>query len=317
MPLDPHVRAFLAEHGARLAFPAGARTDRGRGDRFLAEVRPLLNPPAVAPAEPVEQVHDESTHCAGRVRVYRGSSEPGQAVITYLHGGGWVSGGLEMNDPLCRRLAALTGCVVVSVDYRLAPEHPYPAALGDTLNAILWTRQNAERLGGDPARVAIAGTSAGANIAAGACLLSRDIGLEPLQLQLLVYPVLDLPSDTPSYVRNGSGYLLEREQMEWYWDQYLPHRERQVPVYAAPGRAADLSGLPPAIVVSAEYDPLRDEAEAYATRLEAAGVATVSLRCAGMIHGFLSFLGLIPAADDAVRTIGDATAAMLRTTMSV
>ncbi|MDT4949006.1 MAG: acetyl esterase [Pseudonocardiales bacterium] len=306
MPLDQHVRRFLGENGARLGFPAGARDDPHRAAQYLARVRPTLNTPPAAEPEPVTDVHDETVHGGTAVRAYRGSPEPGRPILVYLHGGGWVSGGLEMNDALCRRLAALIDCVIVSVDYRLAPECPYPAALGDTVAAIAWSREHGERLGGDPSNVSVAGTSAGGNLAAAASLLSRDLGLAPLRLQLLLYPVLDVPTDNSSYVANAGGYLLEREQMEWYWDKYLPQRGANVPVYAAPGRSDDLAGLPPAIVVAAEFDPLRDEAESYAGRLQDSGVPTELILCEGMIHGFLSFLGAIPAADRAVELIADA-----------
>jgi acetyl esterase len=292
VPLDEHLARFVTEHGAALAFPAGGRTDAEIAGRFLAGIRPQLNTPSVAPAEHVMDVHDESVDGRLNVRVYRNDPGPGQNLVVYLHGGGWVSGGLEMNDPLCRRLALATGAVIVSVDYRLAPESPYPHALRDTVSAIEWARENAERLGGDAERLAVVGTSAGGNLIAGACLLMRDLELPLPRVQLLLYPVLDLPSDAGSYVENGTGYLLEREQMEWYWDCYLPHRQVRVPSYAAPVRATDLSGLPPAIVISAEYDPLRD---AYAARLAAAGVPVELVRCAGMIHGFLSFLNASPA----------------------
>jgi acetyl esterase len=306
MPLDQHVGRFLVENGARLGFPAGARDDPQLAAQYLARVRPTLNAPSAAEPEPVSDVHDETMFGGTAVRVYRGSPEPGRPILVYLHGGGWVSGGLEMNDALCRRLAALLGCVIISVDYRLSPEFPYPAALGDTMAAIAWAREHGERLGGDPSDVSVAGTSAGGNLAAAAALLARDLGPAPLRMQLLLYPVLDVPTDTSSYVANAGGYLLEREQMEWYWDKYLPHRRANVPVYAAPARSDDLAGLPRAVVVAAEYDPLRDEAETYARRLQEAGVATELILCDGMIHGFLSFLGAIPAADTAAQRIARA-----------
>lgn len=311
MPLDANIEKFLDEFGAALAFPAGARSDPQRAERFLADVRPRLNTASPEAPEPVARVHDEATDTGAGVRVYCGSAEPGHPILVYLHGGGWVSGGLEMNDGLCRRLATSTGAVVVSVDYRLAPESAYPAALSDTLEALRWTRQHAERLGGDAARLGVAGTSAGGNLAAAACLLSRDLGLELPRFQLLLYPVLDVPCDNRSYLDNARGYLLEREQMEWYWDCYLPRRSEKIPAYAAPSRCADLTGLPPAVVVSAEYDPLRDEAEDYAARLGAAGVPVELIRCDGMIHGFLSFLDAIPAAGTAADRIAGATMSML------
>ena len=315
MPLDPQIAQFLDEFAPALGFPPGARHDTQRAMTFLAGVRAQLNTPPATAAEPIHAVHDETAHddatgSSVAVRVYRPSTDGGRPVIVYLHGGGWVSGGLEMNDGWCRRLAAATGAVVVSVDYRLAPEHPYPQALDDTMTALAWARANAARLGGDATRLAVCGTSAGGNLAAAACLLARDRG-EPLPgLQVLLYPVLDEPRDSGSYVENASGYLLEREQMEWYWDCYLPQRTDEVPSYAAPGRAADLAGLPPAIVASAEYDPLRDEADRYAAALARAGVPVEHLPCTGMIHGFLSFLDAMPAAREHATRITTAVSEM-------
>jgi acetyl esterase len=310
MPLDAQIAQFLAEFGPALEFPSEARTDPQRAAQFLADVRPRLNLAPVAP-EPVFDVHDETPDRGRPVRIYRASPDAGRPVIVYLHGGGWVSGGLEMNDSWCRRLAVATQAVVVSVDYRLAPEHPYPDALDDTMAALDWTRANADRFGGDQARLAICGTSAGGNLAAAACLLSRDRGLPTPGLQILLYPVLDPPRDSASYRDNASGYLLTRDQMEWYWDCYLPGRAADVPSYAAPERAADLSGLPPALVASAEYDPLRDEADSYAAHLAAAGVAVDHLPCGGMIHGFLSFLEQMPAARAYAEQITDAVNRMV------
>jgi acetyl esterase len=305
MPLDQHVGRFVVQNRARLGFPAGARDDPQLAAQYLARVRPTLNTPAAAGPEPVAGVHEETVYGVTAVRVYRGSPEPGLPILVYLHGGGWVSGGLEMNDALCRRLAARIGCVLVSVDYRLAPEFPYPAALGDTMAAIAWAREHGERLGGDPSNVSVAGTSAGGNLAAAAGLLCRDLGLAPLRLQLLLYPVLDVPTNNSSYVANAGGYLLDREQMEWYWDKYLPKRGASVPVYAAPARSDDLADLPRTVVVAAEYDPLREEAENYARRLQDAGVPTELILSEGMIHGFLSFLGAMPAADAAAERIAN------------
>ena len=309
MPLDPDIAGFLAAAGAELAFPRGARTEPERARGYLTDVRRRLNAPLPA-TQPLVDVRDELIPGGPAVRIYRDSAAPGLPVVVYLHGGGWVSGGLEMNDGLCRMLATSIRSVVVSVDYRLAPEYPYPAALFDVLEALQWTRRNAERIGADPTRLSIAGTSAGGNLAAAACLLARELGIDRPQLQVLLYPVLDVPTDTQSYMDHSTGYLLEREQMEWYWDSYLPRRAERIPAYAAPARCDDLCGLPPAVVVAAEYDPLRDEAEAFGERLINSGVPTAAIRCAGMIHGFLSFLEAIPTARTAAAGIARAIVAM-------
>jgi acetyl esterase len=306
VPLDPDVALFLRGAGQRLTFPAGARNDPRLAADYLAKVRAALSAPAIGPREPVHEVFDEVLAGGVAVRVYRGTDSDGAPLLVYFHGGGWVSGGLEMNDALCRRLANLTRCTLVSVDYRLAPEHPYPAALDDCLAAIQWAREEAKRLGADPRHVSVAGTSSGGNLAAAVALVSRDRNLATLRAQLLLYPVLDHAMTTSSYLANGAGYLLERTQMEWYWDQYLPQRDGNVSPYAAPAAATDLSLLPSAVVVSAEFDPLCDEAELYASRLAAAGVATELLRFSGQIHGFLTFLGAMPAADTAITEIAAA-----------
>jgi acetyl esterase len=315
MPLDADIAGFLAGNATALAFPPGARTDPELARRYLDEVRPRLNT-APTVVEPVFDVHDETVDGGPAARIYRSEPTPGHPVIVYLHGGGWVSGGLEMNDGWCRRMALATGAVLVSVEYRLAPESPYPAASDDAMAALAWAGEHAARLGGDPDRIAIAGTSAGGNLAAGVCLRARDLGVRAPGLQVLLYPVTDLPQDNRSYLDNAHGYLLERDQMEWYWDCYLPGRADvpdALPVYAAPGRAEDLAGLPPAVVVTAEYDPLRDEAETYAARLQESGVEVEHLRIDGMIHGFLSFLDVMPSAAAAAGRITDTVRAALET----
>jgi acetyl esterase len=298
MALDPDIARFLAGPGRQLAFPAQAREDPDAAAAYLANARAALAAPPSSPREPVCEVYD--TDAAGvPVRVYRAAEDA--PLLVYFHGGGWVSGGLEMNDVLCRRLANLTACVLVSVDYRLAPEHPYPAALDDCLAAVAWARKHISGR-----HVSVGGTSAGGNLAAGVALASRDRGLPPFAAQLLIYPVLDPSMDTPSYADNGTGYLLERSQLQWYWDQYLSARNGPVPPYAAPIRASDLAGLPRAVVVTAEYDPLRDEGERYAARLAAAGVPARTMRFDGQIHGFLTFLHAMPAAATALEQIAAA-----------
>ena len=243
-----------------------------------------------------------------RVRVYdpEGSVRP-LPVLVYFHGGGWVYGSLDTHDGVCRALAARTPCVVASVDYRLAPEHRFPAAVEDAWAATAWVAEHAASLGADPGRMAVGGDSAGGNLAAVLALRARDRGLS-LALQLLVYPVTYCDLDRPSYLECASGYGLTRDAMRWFWEHYLgPSGEWSEPE-ASPLRATDLAGVAPARVLTAEYDPLRDEGEEYARRLAQAGVAVVSSRYDGLIHGFIRMPALIDRTEDGL----DECAAALR-----
>jgi acetyl esterase/lipase len=221
-----------------------------------------------------------------------------------------VIGNLETHDVPCRAIARRSGAVVVSVDYRLAPEHKFPAAVTDAYAATVWVAQNAARLGIDPGRLCVAGDSAGGNLAAVVALKSRDENGPPIALQALVYPVTDLSSfDTDSYREFAEDHYLTRVLMEWFCDHYLASGDDRRNPHASPLLALDLRGLPPALVITAECDPLRDEGEAYAKRLKDAGVAVTSTRYAGMIHPFFSLAGAIPQALDAYQQIADAVRA--------
>jgi acetyl esterase len=218
----------------------------------------------------------------------------------FFHGGGWVIGDLETHDRLARRIARDAGCLVVAVHYRRAPEHRYPAAADDAYAATAWVAEHAAELGADPARLAVVGDSAGGNLAAVVAQMARDRGGPPIAFQLLVYPVIDHSFETDSYRDNAEGWMLTAKHMRWYWDQYLGPDGDGTDPYASPLRG-DLAGLPPAHVVTAEYDPLRDEGDAYADALRAAGV-DVTLQCAdGMWHGFLSVAELLADADPPTR----------------
>jgi acetyl esterase len=209
-------------------------------------------------------------------------------VVVYFHGGGFVVGSLDSGDATCRALCHGASCAVVSVDYRLAPEHKFPAATDDCLAATHWAVAHAAELNADPARLVVAGESAGGNLAAVTALRLRDEGGPLLCGQLLIYPVTDYHTPpTPSYIANGKGYLLTRAMMVWFWGHYLNHAGEAGHPHASPLRAPDLSGLPPALIITAEYDPLRDEGERYAARLQQAGTPATCSRYDGMIHGFL------------------------------
>jgi acetyl esterase len=222
-----------------------------------------------------------------RVRVYDpGVHQPSPAMI-FFHGGGWVIGSIESHDCLCRCLANATGIKILSVAYRLAPEHRYPAAAEDAYAAVVGTVERAVSLGVEADRLVVCGDSAGGNLAAVTALMVRDRGGPALRAQILLYPVLDHNFDTDSYLRFLDGYFLTRDAMMWFWDHYVPEIERRCEPYASPLRAADLTGLPPTLIVAAECDPLRDEAAAYARRLQAAGNRVKYVCYPGMIHGFL------------------------------
>jgi acetyl esterase len=223
-----------------------------------------------------------------RVRVYTPDLPGVLPVIVYFHGGGWVLYDLDTFNPICRDLANAAGAVVVAVAYRLAPEHPFPAAVDDAYATVRWVADHAAQIGGDGSRVAVAGDSAGGNLSAVTALRCRDEGAPTLAFQLIINPVTDCDLDTDSYHEFADGLFLTRDQMRWYWDHYLPDPAARTHPWASPLRADDLSGLPPAIVYTAENDPLRDEGEAFAARLAAAGVPTIARRVPGVIHGFMN-----------------------------
>jgi acetyl esterase len=246
---------------------------------------------------------------AGAPRVARDASA--LAAVVYCHGGGWVMGDIGGHDGECRPLCQSTGAVVVSVDYRLAPHHPFPAALDDCTAAVEWVTGHADALGIDATRICIAGDSAGANLAAAVPLRLRDTGAAPtLCGQVLVGPPLDLTCTMPSITAKGRGYLLDADAVRWMCAQYLGGHAPNDP-YASPLHAAGLSGLPPAVVATAEFDPLRDEALAYAERLAGDGVPVTVLDFPGLVHGFLGLRGLSPAAAAAGARVWGAARALL------
>ncbi|MBW0106762.1 alpha/beta hydrolase [Pseudonocardia sp. KRD-291] len=241
------------------------------------------------------------------VRVYTPEGAGPKPLVVYFHGGGWVIGDLDTVDKPVRMLANRTGAVFVSVDYRLAPEHVHPAAFDDAYAATVWAAENAASLGADAGRLAVAGDSAGRHLAASVAQAARDRGGPALSAQILLFPVTDFDFSTPSYSENASGYLLERGSMEWFWAHYLGAQDAAGDRYLCPGRTADLTGLPPAFVATAEFDPLRDEGEAYAARLSEAGVEVTAKRYDGMLHDFLWTLGATPSG---AGIVDDAAAAL-------
>jgi acetyl esterase len=244
------------------------------------------------------------------VRVFRPEGAGPLALVAYLHGGGWVIGSLDGFDPLCRALANESGAVVASIGYRLAPEHPFPAAPDDARAALRWLHEHAAELGADPGRMGVAGDSAGANLATVAARRLRDEGDSPLRFQALVYPVCDSALNTPSYRESSEGFGLSAAGMKRFWDLYLNGADGRRPD-ASPLQAEDLSGLPPAFVLTVRDDVLRDEGEAYAAALEAAGVPVTLRRYDGAIHGFFRWIARTEISRRAVAEVGAALRAAL------
>jgi acetyl esterase len=308
MPLDLQVRAFLEELKQQGAPPFSALTPQQAREAVVADV---VN---WDPPEPVSLIEERSVpgpRGAIPIRVYVPFGSGPFPVLVYYHGGGWVLCDISTHQGICTTIANAAGCVVVSVDYRLAPEHKYPAAAEDAYAVLQWVAENAARLQGDPRRVAVAGDSAGGNLAAAACLMARDRAGRQPTLQLLIYPVTDCSFDTPSYRENAEGYGLTLDDMQWFWGHYLTREEDGRQPYASPLRAADLSGLPPALVLTAEYDPLRDEGEAYAARLRQAAVQVSLVRYEGLIHAFIHRTNRFDKARAAVADMAAALRAML------
>jgi acetyl esterase len=225
-----------------------------------------------------------------------------RGVIVYYHGGGWVIGRIDEFDTLARKLAERTSCAVVLVEYRLAPEHRYPGAVDDAFAALAWVGNHLKEIAGREVPLIVAGDSAGGNLAAVMALRARDRGGPPLALQVLVYPVTDADFDRPSYTDPENQLLLTREAMIWFWDHYAPDAARRAEPDASPLHAGDLSDLPPAVVLTAEHDVLRDEGEAYAERLREAGVPVDFKRHAGQMHGFFTML-MLPGSERGLQQV--------------
>ncbi len=300
MPLHPQAQAVCDLVNAMpYVPPTNARLQEIR-DSFAA-----LVVMGAGPAEAVFAIEDADADGVP-VRIYRPSPDPDLPVIVYFHGGGWTIGSVDQFDLVARQVANATAASIVSVDYRLAPEHPFPAPLDDCWHALGWSVEHASSFGGDSSQLAVMGDSAGGNLAAACALMARDAGGPEIARQVLVYPVVDNCITTRSYLENAEGYLLTRDDMAWFLANYIgvPDREAELDWRITPLRAPDLRGVAPAIVVTAEYDPLRDEGRAYADRLEEAGVPVVRLPYDGLIHGFFGLSALFDASRDALQRIG-------------
>jgi acetyl esterase len=311
MPLDPSAEVMiqlLAEVG--MTFTADATPESRRAAMIAATTNPAF------PKHPVHDVADRTIPGPEGdipVRVYTPSDAPALPLIVWFHGGGWVTGNLDTHDQVCRLLCDDVGAVVMSVDYRLAPEAKFPAAAEDCIAAYEWALAHGAELGADGRRVAIAGDSAGGNLAAVVALLARERGLPQPALQLLVYPVTDYEFESMSMIDNASGYFLEAESMRWFWGHYASTTDDFADWRFSPMRADDVTGLAPAVVITAEFDPLRDQGEAYGRRLRDAGVPCEIMRADGLIHGFFGMHDFMPPG----KTPWDTAVAALRAALEI
>ena len=314
MPLDPQISPIvdLINSAAADAPPLDEQTPAMRRDGYKALVEPI--PPGPAMASVAEQSIPGPGGDIG-LRIYRPTTGEQPGAIVFYHGGGWVIGDLDTHDEVCRRIAATSALAVVAVDYRLAPEHPFPAAVDDAWAALQWVADHRQAVTGrTDAGLAVCGDSAGGNLAAVVAIMARDRPKAEVDLaaQLLVYPAVDMRwSGYPSLEENAEGYVLTMEGMRWFRDRYLPTSGGIEDWRASPILADDLSGLPPALIITAEYDPLRDEGKAYADALAAAGVEVEHTMYPGMVHIFFQLGPDVDAATQAVDQVAAAAVAHL------
>jgi acetyl esterase len=312
MPLDPQVVAYLQAS-------ENTNGDVPDAEPSLAELRLQAELNALREAGAPESVASVADYRIPGpaddipVRIYTPGGTGPFPVLVYFHPGGWVMGSIAASDPVCRALANHTPCMVVSVGYRLAPEQPFPAAPEDCYAAICWVAEHAHEINADPYRIAVGGDSSGGNLAAVTALMARDRGGPALCFQVIIYGETDYyEPGTPSYATYANGYGLSRDDMAWFWDQYLVRKEDALHPYASPLRAQDLSNLPLALIITAEYDPVRDDSEFYAQRLQTAGVRVQLSRYDGMIHGFFRMFAVFEQSKVALKEVTMALAAAFR-----
>jgi acetyl esterase len=300
MPLHPQVAQFLELQRSLGLKPIDQCTP--------AEFRAMMQAGKVGDGElePVDQIENRDIDGPNGpipIRIYRSTNQESKAALVYYHGGGWVGGDLDTHEALCRSITNAANCTVIAVDYRLAPEYQYPAAAADSFDCFAWVCQNCEALNLDPEKIAVGGDSAGGNLAAVVSLMARDRN-HPLPCQqILIYPIVNCDLATPSYQQYAEGYSLTAAGMKWFWQHYAPDVAQSKQPSASPLLAADLTGLPPALVILAEYDVLRSEGEQYATRLQQAGIPTQQTQYPGMIHGFVGRIAMFDLARQAVQQI--------------
>ena len=299
MALDAIVQGLLDQMAAN-PLPKLWEVPPAEGREMYRAMATALEPAAIAIGK-IENITMPGPAGETKLRVYTPVAGGATALpgLVYFHGGGWVIGDLDTHDALCRTLANESGARVIAVDYRLAPEHAFPAATDDAYAAVKWVEENAAHLGVDPNCIAVAGDSAGGNLATVVCLMAKQKGGPRIVYQLLIYPVTQWKAETGSMTSFAEGYFLEKQTMHWFFDQYAtgadPNDWRLSPL-AAP----DVAGLPRAYVVTAGFDPLKDEGKAYADKLNHAGVAAVYMDYPGMVHGFFNMSGVVPTAREAI-----------------
>jgi acetyl esterase len=309
MPLDPQVKAILEEDAAR-GLPPYNELEPDAARKQMLDLSPPVDPQLAAGR--LEERLIPGPQSSIPLRLYYPHGDPPYALQVYYHGGGWVIGDLETHDALCQALAKTSECLVVAVDYRLAPEHPYPAAVEDAYAATCWAADNAVSLDADPRRLAVIGDSAGGTLATVVSMMARDKGGPEISLQVLIYPITDYNFDTPSYLKNERGYMLSREMMQWFWNHYLEDTAVAGHPYVSPLQAQNLDGLPQAMILTAEYDPLCDEGQAYARKLQACGINTTHSHYEGMIHGFIRMTARLDQAKRALEEVSGKIKATLR-----
>ena len=299
MPLHPESEAFIAALKAQNA-PAWDSMPASQARDVFAGLGPLFGEPVE-----VDSIQDIRIQDQIPARVYRSSANDSGRVVVYYHGGGWVLGNIETHHALCSRIAQAGQTTVVSVDYRLAPDHPFPAAFDDCYDAAAYVSAHPEDLGIDPQKLVVAGDSAGGNLAAAVAIQARDKKAFPIHSQLLIYPVIDTDFETQSYRDCAEDFGLTRDVMKWFWRQYIGDSLSTENPLAAPGKSTDLTNLPPASILLAEYDILRDEGLNYARRLEQAGNPVHLKQYEGLLHGFIHFSGAFDSASQAIQDIGE------------
>jgi len=310
MPLDSQIIKILKE-AESLGLPAYQDLSPTQARKQM-----LDQSPPVQTALSVKKVVDRKIPGPDgeiSIRLYYPDGDAPFATLVYFHGGGWVIGDLDTHHGFCHALAKTSGCLVVAVDYRLAPEHRYPAAVEDAYAATTWVAENSELIQVDPDRFAVCGDSAGGHLAAVVSLMARDRKGPRIDLQILIYPITDCSFDTPSYEENREGYMLTRDLMKWFWNHFINIESEADDPFVSPLRAESFRDLPPALILTAEYDPLRDEGEAYAEKLQGAGVNATLTRYPGMIHAFIRMTAQLDKANVALGQV----AGMLRSVFRI